>query len=304
MKCPRCKCEFEYDFSKCPECGYELPNTSGAVSSKPRKTNKLLIAATCMIFVVCVCTVTLAVVKNNLISSNSQDDTSNESLHEANSSCISSSSSKKANSSATVSSKAGMINDYLDSGEDVIFLGTTAAQKDWEAAVFTLPDDNGTEVNYIDNQYLSKYIGTGCSVTVELTYDTANYYVFAPKDAVDWNALYVINKSYICGVPTVDDAISGTDALGYTFRSDVYDYITRQSQTFIQEDGFFSLTGLGSRKVKFNLSSDALKYLAENTTKTDEGIDYGGLIFQMYGCKIAKLTISEPFTLDENGFIS
>lgn len=308
MKCPRCNCEFEYNFSKCPECGYEIQNNAAFAAQKPKKTSKVIIAAACAAVVICAGTIVWAVTNNNSINSDSEDDTSYEEIYEE---TYEESPHRHSGylyerpvSLDMFSSESEQTQDNSSSEDEITFYGTSDSQEDWTAATLTLPDDSSTEVEYIDNSYFSKYIDTGCSVTVKLTYDWSDYYVFAVKDAVDWNALYTIDKSYIYGVPTADDAISGNAESGYRFSMEIYEQIVDRSQTFIQEDGFFSLTDQIPTYVTFDLSSDALKYLAKNTTKTDEGTDYGGLVFQMYGCKINKLTISDPLPLDENGFIS
>ncbi len=285
-----------------------MSDSADAAPQKPKKAGKVIIAAACAAVVLCAGTIIWAVVNNDSISSDSEDDTSYEEnyeeSYEESSPRYAGRSYERPSLSDTVSSKSEQTQDNSSSEDEITFYGTSDPQEDWTAATFTLPDDSSTEVEYIDNSYLSKYIDTGCSVTVKLTYDQADYYVFAVKDAVDWKALYTIDKSYVYGVPTADDAISGNAGSGYSFPMEIYDQIVDRSQTFIQEDGFFSLTDQIPTNVTFDLSSDALKYLAKNTTKTDEGTDYGGLVFQMYGCKINKLTISDPLPLDENGFIS
>ncbi len=80
MKCPRCNCEFEYNFSKCPECGYEMSDRADAAPQKPKKTSKVIIAAACAAVVICAGTIVWAVVNNDSISSDSEDDTSYEEI--------------------------------------------------------------------------------------------------------------------------------------------------------------------------------------------------------------------------------
>lgn len=76
MKCPKCNCKFEFDFSKCPECGYEMSYKTDDTSTKPRKTSKVIIAAACAAFVICIGTIGLAKLKNNSINNDSKDDAS------------------------------------------------------------------------------------------------------------------------------------------------------------------------------------------------------------------------------------
>ena len=80
--------------------------------------------------------------------------------------------------------------------ESIEFIGIDNYD-DWSAANFY--DTDGNEVEYIDNKYFSDFEETGCSITVTLKYLNTDYYVFAPKDAVDWNALYKLDGNYITG---------------------------------------------------------------------------------------------------------
>ena len=77
--------------------------------------------------------------------------------------------------------------------ESIEFIGIDNYD-DWSAANFY--DTDGNEVEYIDNKYFSDFEETGCSITVTLKYLNTDYYVFAPKDAVDWNALYKLDGNY------------------------------------------------------------------------------------------------------------
>ena len=101
-------------------------------------------------------------------------------------------------------------------------------------------DTDGNEVEYIDNKYFSDFEETGCSITVTLKYLNTDYYVFAPKDAVDWNALYKLDGNYITGVPTAADAVSINNE-SYTFPNEISNDIIENTRTFIQSDGFFCL---------------------------------------------------------------
>lgn len=77
MKCPRCNCEFEYNFSKCPECGYEIQNNAAFAAQKPKKTSKVIIAAACAAVVICAGTIVWAMEKNH---ENVSTDESNETV--------------------------------------------------------------------------------------------------------------------------------------------------------------------------------------------------------------------------------
>lgn len=183
--------------------------------------------------------------------------------------------------------------------ESIEFIGIDNYD-DWSAANFY--DTDGNEVEYIDNKYFSDFEETGCSITVTLKYLNTDYYVFAPKDAVDWNALYKLDGNYITGVPTAADAVSINNE-SYTFPNEISNDIIENTRTFIQSDGFFCLFDFKPETVSFNLSAKAISYLKNNATINDDNTEYGGIVFQMYECIITDLVIDVPLSVNDVGMI-
>lgn len=174
---------------------------------------------------------------------------------------------------------------------------------DWGTPNFVI-DDDGNVLNFFNVEYFEKYKETGCSVTINYTFEKTmdmttleesyyEYYLLGPCFAVSWGKMYAEapeGTPYVTGLPEELDArVEKNGDLKPDFTGEYF----MQSDGYIvfcqDKDGNWS-----SDSVTINLTPECIAAMEADIKTEADGSQWGGMIFQTYGINVTSVTLGDP----------
>ncbi len=174
---------------------------------------------------------------------------------------------------------------------------------DWSTPNFVI-DDEGNVVNFFNVEWLEDYKETGCSMTINYTFEKTmdmttleesyyQYYLLAPAFANGWTKLYAEapeGTPYVTGIPEELDA---RESIGGAQKADF------TGECFMQSDGCIVFCqdadgNWSSESVTINLTPECIQAVYDNMATNDDGSQWGGLVFQTYGINVSSITLGDP----------